>query len=388
MLRTLRWALAVFLCLAQSASARSLPHEAYIWQHLWTPPVAAAVAGASDLFQGWRVLAAESDRAGHLRPVAVDWRALAGSAKPVIAVIRIDGQLAHWDARALLAQIHGLSAGWRSIAGIEIDYDCGTARLEDYGRFLTALRRQVPGRLSVTALPDWLTSPQLTAILAATDEVVLQVHAVRPALDGLFDAALARRWIDALDRRDAKPFRVALPDYSTRVVRDASGRIVAMESEMPRLVGGASDSLLLARPVAVAALLENLARTPPVHLAGFVWFRLPVAGDTHAWSDSTLRAVIGGKALRPHLAVVSRPDTATGARDIVLTDDAEVDAWLPHWIDLPRNCTAADGINGYSLGANGISLQRLKFGTLAAHHEQIVGWARCASAPEGFHVRE
>ncbi len=379
---------AALIVFASSANARAYPHEAYIWQRVWTPPVVDAAAKSADLFQGWRVLAAESDRSGRLVPFAVNWAALAGTKRPAIAVIRIDGRLAHWDGAALLGQIHALSAGW-PVAGIEIDYDCGTARLTDYAAFLTALRKQARGRLSITALPAWLSSPALPGLLAATDEVVLQVHAVRAPDAALFDAHLARHWIGMLDRIDTKPFRVALPDYGTRIVRDTAGRVVAMQSEMPRLVGGASARELAAEPLDVSLLLQDLCHSPLAHLAGFVWFRLPVAGDVRIWSASTLRAVVLGERLEPHLAVLARHGMAKGAYDIVLTNDGEVDAMLPAFIDLPGNCSAADGINGYTLNTNGagISLVRLNIGYLFAHHDQTVGWARCQPAPEAIHVR-
>ena len=244
------------------------------------------------------MLAAETDESGRLRRVNVNWPALETSGLPIVMVIRIDGALLHLDEPALLIQIRSLAESWpvHKVAGIEIDYDCGTARLGDYALFLKKLRTQpgLPHRLSVTALPAWLPSSQFAGILAASDEVVLQVHAVRAPENGLFDPALARRWIDDLDRQDMKPYRVALPDYGTRIVRDASGAIVAVESEMPKLVGGASADELMAPPTQVAALLHDLERTPPAHLAGVVWFRLPAEGDARVWSLSTLQAVIRG----------------------------------------------------------------------------------------------
>jgi Protein of unknown function (DUF3142) len=384
---------AAFICFAQiSADARTMTHEAYVWQRLWAPPVRVALAKSAGLFVGWRVLAAETDTSGRLQPIAVDWAALAATRRPVVAVVRIDGTLARWDAAAMLNQIQTMSTEWKRnhVAQIEIDYDCGTARLESYAQFLTQLRKRVPSRLSVTALPAWLNAPQLQGIVAAADELVLQVHAVRAPQAGLFDPDLARHWIDMLSREDAKQFRVALPDYGTRIVRDSSGTILAVESEMPRLAGGASADELMAKPTAVASLLRNLQANPPGNLAGIVWFRLPVAGDTRIWSASTLRAVVQGSPLHTSLTVKTQIDAASGALNISLSNDGDIDAELPPWVDLPPSCALADGINGYSLIANHgyISLERLKSGMLYAHREQVIGWARCTSGTGEIHVRK
>ena len=83
-------------CLLSGAgvSRRALPQDAYIWQRKWTPALRVALKQSSDLVHAWRVLAAYSDEGGHLQSVAVDWKALKSSGRPVIAVVRINGQLA------------------------------------------------------------------------------------------------------------------------------------------------------------------------------------------------------------------------------------------------------------------------------------------------------
>jgi hypothetical protein len=327
--------------------------------------------------------------------VAVDWGALARTHRPVIAVIRIDGQLAHWNEDMLLADTRALAAGWRkagvSIDGMEVDYDCGTAKLAAYAKFLERLRAapELPKRLSITALPAWMESRDFDAVLAAADEAVLQVHAVRVPRWGLFDAALARRWINALERRATKSFRVALPDYSARIVRSDNGNILAVESEMPRLAGGATETDLIALPEDVSQLLGSLERESPSRLAGIVWFRLPTAADTQTWSLSTWRAVVRGDALATKIAIVTRPGATPGLTDIVLENEGDIDAPLPAALDLPRRCVLADGVNGYALKESraGISLQRLQTGLLYAHHAQAIGWMRCPGAGANLHVR-
>jgi len=54
------------------------------------------------------------------------------------------------------------------VAGVEIDHDCATARLSAYARFLSILRarldRTVP--LSITALPAWLSAPEVDEVFS------------------------------------------------------------------------------------------------------------------------------------------------------------------------------------------------------------------------------
>ena len=162
---------------------------------------------------------------GHLQSVAVDWKALKSSGRPVIAVVRINGQLAHYNDDQMLVDLDGLLSRWRQmgapIAGLEIDHDCGIARLATYAKFLARVRTHLDRRipLSITALPTWMSSPELDAVFAPTSEVVLQVHMVQNPRAGLFNAEQARRWIQELSHRTDKPFRVALPAYGVRVTR-------------------------------------------------------------------------------------------------------------------------------------------------------------------------
>ena len=382
-------ALAFGLARSSVLPPRPVSQDAYVWQRVWTPALLSALRDSRDVVAGWRVLAAETDASGTLRPIAVNWNALAVTGRPVIAVIRIDGSLRHWNQNALFAKIAGLVTAWRKLPsppiGMEIDYDCGTAQLASYASFLTRLRALRPRRLSITALPTWLSSHAMDQVVAAADETVLQVHAVRAPQEGLFDPTLARQWIDAFDRRTTKPFRVALPDYGARVARSDDGRILAVESEEPRLAGGDQATELLARPAQVAELVADLARAPPDHFAGIVWFRLPTADDARTWSAETWRAVMAGRDLKTALEAVARASTTPGMADIVLINRGSIDAELPRAVGLPQGCTLADGVNGYALDARNNSLHRLQTALLRAHREQTIGWMRCASGD--FDVR-
>ena len=380
---------------ASSIAQGPLPQDAYVWQRQWTPAVASALEQSADLVRDWRVLAAETDGEGRLRATAPDWSELASTRRSIIAVIRIDGQLARWDEDRLLADTRDLVARWReasvALAGIEIDHDCATARLPAYARFLTKLRAELGSTpLSITALPTWLGSHELDRVLAATDEVVLQVHAIQDPHVGLFDDKTARRWIEAFGRRTSKPFRVALPAYGTRVSWTADGRLRAVESERPLLIDARAAVELMASPREAASLLRDLERARPATLAGIVWFRLPTDGDSRAWSLSTWRAVVHGETLQAtgvqaQLAVGAQP----GLSDIRLINDDDDDAELPHRVALPAGCGLADGINGYALAQEngGPVLERRQAGLLHGHHQQTIGWMRCTAGLGDIHVQ-
>jgi hypothetical protein len=383
------------IAVARSSEAPLPPQDAYVWQRRWTPALRAALAGSAALVTQWRVLVAETDGGGALVPVDVDWSALGATRRPVIAVIRIDGTLARLDEAALLGRIRALALRGKA-AGLEIDYDCATARLAAYGRFLTRLRAMpdLPSRLSITALPAWMGAASLPAVLAQTDEAVLQVHAVEAPENGLFDAGRARRWIDVFAALSPGRFRVALPDYGARADFDADGRLLAIESEVPRLAGGVRTGEMMAMPADAARLLRSLRDDPPEGFAGIVWFRLPTADDALTWSSATWRAVLRGDTLDAAVTAERRPTAKPGLDDIVLLNRGDIDAPLPQAIDLPPSCRPADGVNGYALedGAGAPALERHQSALLRGHHVRTIGWARCApfsatTGGEGLHVR-
>jgi hypothetical protein len=341
------------------------------------------------------VLAAYSDEGGRLEPVAVDWRALKSSGRRVIAVVRINGQLAQYNEDQLLRDLDGMLSEWRQIqppiAGLELDHDCGDARLDAYAQFLARVRARLPQTipLSITTLPSWLSSPKLDAVFRPVNEVVLQVHMVQSPHAGLFNADQARQWIRTLARRTDKPFRVALPAYGVRVTWRNDGSMLAVESEEPLLAGGYSASELIVSPEAVSTLLRDLERDPPASLTGIVWFRLPVAGDIRAWSPETWRAVVLGKPLQSRIEALAEKSDTPGMSNIILINQGEVDGVLPTRIDLPPSCTIADGINGYALdhGESGLSIERQQDGLLPGHQRRLIGWMRCTPAQVEIHAQ-
>lgn len=376
----LLWVLAALALLAACGRAPApLTHDAYIWQRQWTPALRDAVGQSRDLVHDWRVLVAQASRDGRFQSFAPDRAALAATRRPVILVVRIDGRLASFDSVELRQRITAIAAQWPGAAGIEIDYDCPTSRLPAYAAFLRELKPGLGATpLSITALPTWLDSKDLEALLAMPDESVIQVHAVQAPQAGMFDPRIAAAWVASYAKQTHKPFRVALPTYGSRVSWNEDGTLLAVESEQAALAVGATSSELYAAPGTVLAFVQRLAHEHVDGLTGIVWFRLPTKDDTRAWSLATWRGVVTNQLDRTPLRLHLR-DAGNGASDVLLENPASVDAAAPPQVVLPEGCELADGIDGYRLAPNPGApvLVASQARPLPPHVTRAIGWARC-----------
>lgn len=386
------------LLLALAACGKPAPdlsNDAYVWQRRWTPAVHEALAASADTVRAWRVLVAEMSAGGRWIDARPDLDALAATSRPAVMVLRLDGRVDVGNVDDIVARIASASQAWRNagvaLSGVEIDYDCATSKLPAYREFLTELKSRIePGMpLSITALPTWLNSPELDALLAVPDEAVLQVHAVLNPTQGLFDGKRAKAWIEAFADRTQRPWRVALPTYGSRVSWDDDGNVIAIESERPALQTANRASELVAAPATMAAFAEAIRQARPAGLTGIVWFRLPTAADERAWSLSTWRAVLTRQTLQPDLHVAAQRAAGAGALDLMLSNTGNADAALPFTIRWNGDCRSADGINGYTLERDsaGWYLRRGRDGLLRAGSLRNIGWIRCDTPPTTFHVQ-
>jgi Protein of unknown function (DUF3142) len=335
---------------ACSSNAQPLGQDAYVWQRNWTPSVSAAVATAPAAIGGLRVLVAESADAP-LTILPVDLRALADAHRPVTLVVRIDGSrpVGGLSLAPVIAAAEQWKAAGVTVAGIEIDHDCATARLPDYAAWLIAHR---PARLrySITALPTWAGSPVLRDVAAAVDEIVVQVHAVRaPAI---FEPARARSDLAAFSAAvPTARLRVALPTYRARV----NGRLIEVE------------------PEDVVAFVDQLARSPIANLEGIVWFRLPVIGDDTTWTGDAFAAVIENRTRGPSDVRVALRSRGNDLYDIVATNPTAGAVEFPA-LRLDGDLVDAELVAGYS--EHGSRRFKPPHRRLAAGHTQDIGWVR------------
>ncbi len=380
-------------CACQTSKPTNQPfsHEVYIWQHRWTPALKAAITTATPLISAWHVLGAELSQKGRFNPVRIDTEALKQSGKPVILVIRINGQLSNWTNETITTTVLSMANAWREagldVTGIEIDYDCATRQLASYTQALILLKQALVKQqlqLHITVLPTWLPSAALPTLLAQTDQAVLQVHSVSNPRKGLFDAKLAATWLTQFSELSPVKFRVALPTYGSRVSWNEQENIIGVESEISLGLLEADTQELNVKPEAVAALLHNLQQKPPSNFLGTVWFRLPTADDQRAWSLSTWQAVVTGQPLYSKFAASSTSSDNSGAYNILLSNEGDIDANAPNEIHVSthQSCHQADAINFYRLAhsANQISFQLDHAFTLRAHQQLVIGWVRCPTA--------
>ncbi|KFK92466.1 MULTISPECIES: DUF3142 domain-containing protein [unclassified Serratia (in: enterobacteria)] len=367
--------------------------QVYLWQRVWTPEHASALAASHELFSTLRVLGLQVHPREGYREIAVNTALLKQDGRPLWLVVRLDGQLAQLDEPAirqhLLQQLQRWQAAGLPVIGVEIDHDAATARLPEYRRFLQQLRQQLPTslQLGITALPAWIGSSALPGVLQQADSSVLQVHAVLSPEQGLFDGSLALRWASQYARISAKPFRVALPAYGMGLVGfDAQGARV--ESEATLRVAGSTQELTVA-PQQVADFLRQLAILNLPRLRGIIWFRLPLASDRRAWSLSTLRAVIENQPLTAHWQVKFLP-LQNGLYDLNIHNDGPVDAPLPREIVISASdCLAADAVSHYRLEATAEQQHfiRISSDQLRAGQSRPLGWLRCQQiTPGGTYV--
>lgn len=391
MLFLLRWLLAFVVLMLSGCDQPPRPaldQQLYIWQRQWTPAHEAALRQSREDFSSLRVLALQAFPGSGWSRARIDPALLKADGRPLIAVIRLDGQLTSLDQDEVNAKILQVLSDWQSLGlapvGVEIDHDAGNARLPAYEAFLIRLRRTLPItlKLSITALPSWLDSPALPGLLQTVDSSVLQVHAVSDPRHGLFDPTKARRWAERWSAVTRRPFYLALPAYGVALLNHEGGAPV-VESEVPIDRGGERRELL-ADPVELANLAADLRADPPVHLAGLVWFRLPLPGDRRAWSLVTLGAVARGDALDSRLAV--HWNEQGGLHDIRLVNQGNLDSAWPQRLTLAVGaCESADALAGYSLQQTPglLTFTRIQEGRLAAGAQKAVGWARCTHIDQG-----
>lgn len=185
-----------------------------------------------------------------------------------------------------------------------------------------------------------------------------------------------------LGKVTTKPFYLALPAYGVALLPDDGGAPV-VESEVSLERGGQRRELL-ADPLQLSQLGKALREDPPAHLAGLIWFRLPLANDRRAWSLTTLRAVARGDALHSQLGLTFSEQN--GLYDITLNNPGNLDsAWPARLTVKVAGCEGADALAGYSLQQSPdlLTFTRLRDGRLPADGQRAIGWARCAHIDQG-----
>ena len=241
----------LLLACSPNRASGPMPHQAYVWQRIWTPELVESTANHD--FDALSVLAAERTWA----PPGVTWMDLPDLPKTTTLVLRVEAPPRD-PSPELAADIAALEATGHPV---QLDMDVPTSQLADYARWIEPLD------VSITTLPTWLDDPAYPDLVDAAEHTVLQVHWLDPNdPDHLLDPR-AREHVEQAAKHG--PFTVALPAYGYPSV--------------------------MADPAAVAPLIAKWNEDRPEDLAGVIWFRFPLADDAGSWHPTTLRAVREGR---------------------------------------------------------------------------------------------
>ena len=378
-----------------------LPHQVYVWQRAWTPPVGEAVAQHATNFTEAAVLLAEvtwKNKIPSVARAAVDFSALAKTHCPVGLVLRVgpfNGELAtNAPAMNFLA---GLAAALVAEARtnqiqpmeLQIDFDCATSKLDDYRAWIAVMKRRLaPLPVTVTALPTWLESPAFALLAATSTNYILQVHSLTKPTDinapfALCDSAAAKRAV-ARAGEIGVPFRVALPTYTYLVAFNAAGKFIGLSAEAPRADWPAGTQLreMSADPLALSSLVQAWNTNRPTALRGVIWYRLPVAVDNFNWRGPTLAAIISARVPSEKFSVTTCR-VEPGLVEISLENTGELDissrlAVEVRWSD--ARLIAGDGLRGFELAEQNNSAAKFQNQQpsfrLPAGEKIILGWLR------------
>ena len=297
---------------APPAVPETLPHAIYVWQRRWDGELMKALARTSAKSSRFVVLSAEITwQRGRPRTfrVPVDYAALKATGKPVGLAVRIqpyNGRFSASDSIAgyLKRLVTRLVAAARA-AGVEpvevqIDFDCAERRLNGYRAWVETLRKTVrPIPLTITTLPSWLKHASFGKLVKASDGFTLQVHMRKPPPEArgtitLCHPASARKWVEKASSAGV-PFHVALPTYGYLGVFWQDGGFIGSHIAGSPREAGTMLRIVQANPFELAGLVRDWDAKRPDNLQGFIWYRLPVDGDTMNWTWRTLATVIDRK---------------------------------------------------------------------------------------------
>jgi len=349
----------------------------YVWQQQWSSAVGKAAKQANGHADNFMIFAAETRYASGrtqqqvMRP---DWKILAEAGKPVMLVVRMGVSFARplrndKTRKPVLDDLTGLFQKLLSVteeekvtvAGIQIDYDCPTVRLDGYASMLRELRARLPDvPVSITALPTWLTSGDFPKLAKDLDYFVLQVHSIEKpkSIDQpniLCDTKKIPAYLRKL-RSIRTPFYIALPTYGYHVIFNAEKEFVGFMAERELFLDptrGYRARTVMADPVEIASVVRELKDKRPRNCLGIAWFRLPVETDQLNWTWSALRAVMAGREPEvAYTAEVRHPNSDPDLIEIWLENIGEhnTPAQICFSIDWRgRGVLALDVLNGFEV---------------------------------------
>lgn len=305
------------------------------------------------------------------------------------AVVR---QLKHWF-------------GEQKAKALELDYDCPTARLEDYAAWLTSLRDELGvERLSVTALASWVMAPEFGDFCGAVDELCpmfydLEPDSVQEVVSGevrpLVDES-SLEWIGRW-RRCPIPWRAGLPNYTRLSLFAADGSSLGhlhrwnqqalvshpqlelqegarSELQLLRALGDIrfadvslhAGSYLIRRQPDSKRLIRAIEAAKEAGACGVIWFAHPASAPAAAYSVAHLEALQEGVVPKPDLTHHFEADgtlvlTNRGPGDVLPRSDGQAHVLtIEAEAQRPFLNPAAGEFSGISAGARTVDARMLR----------------------------
>jgi len=372
----------------------------YVWQRLWNDDVRESLRQVNDHLDHLMVLAAEAET----EPISIDWKALAVAGRPVTLVFRYPRMAGAVDyAEHVFSDLQRV---WKNAetaglvpAGVQLDFDSPTSRLQEYTTLLRQIRPKLPenAALSITALPTWLDSPDFKVLAKAVDYYVLQVHSFeRPeSIETPVVLCDTTRIPGYVGKTAAVgvPYYIAFPTHGYEVAYNPSGHfagLVAEEANSMSYPPGYQIREVRAIPATIANAVSQLRSTPPPWYKGNVWFRMPVATDQRNWTLPTLKAVMSGRAPTTSYDVEIRHPEPQLA-EIWLSSKGEDRAPLSVTITLTLDAAkvqAFDAVNDFLAESGASSDEVILRGRSPVGREAIlVAWYRMADGESASGVK-
>lgn len=297
-------------------------NNVYIWQRNWDEYLEAAISEIQNTTCYFTVLCGDlkfDKEEPVITSVNIKWNYLTQTETSAILAFRINTQASKFfaanDIYPLVDSISNAiyetvnSAPEDEVVGIQFDYDCPTARLKDYVRFLKIMQKKLlplkqrfsEFNISITALPTWLQSGDFKDLAKVTDYYVLQLHSFElpknaKQANKIFPYDKAISYIEKASMFQ-RPYYVSLPTYGYEIVFSKEGKFLGLRAESKPTFWGKDVSYKteIADPNEVFAFLQYLKDAKPKHFLGIHWFRLPLKSDEFNWNIKTLIALIEGR---------------------------------------------------------------------------------------------
>jgi len=305
--------------------AYAYENTVYIWQRDWDQEIEDSIKAIQPKINHFIFLVGDfkyNDGKIFINPVDIPWRALHQENAQVTLAFRMNTQtgellrtgkadfVAEEIKKILNAAVASAYKQHVSISGIQFDYDCPTSKLADYAHFLQLIKGQFPNdKLSITALPTWLKSPDFKNLIEDISYYVLQLHSfeIPRTIDqakGIFLKENAIEYLQAASRLN-HPFQISLPTYGYEIAFNEKGKFLGLRAQAASMTRDPKVryALEMTSPDEILMFLKQLKEMDFKNFNGICWFRLPKTSDEFNWNIQTLMAVLEGR--HPQLNMTS-----------------------------------------------------------------------------------